>query len=119
MAVPRRGWFAGCTVVWLMQAGLPTPVTAGEDGIPKDFRLRAINRPGLGGTNPWDVVITAKGTVYLRRGGHDDKTSSISQADLVDLLTKVRRADFFNLRRRYDSDVYDNPTLALEVTIDG
>jgi hypothetical protein len=47
------------------------------------------------------------------------RSSKLAVADLRDLLRKIKEADFFTLKKRYDFPVTDNPTLVLSITLDG
>jgi hypothetical protein len=48
-----------------------------------------------------------------------EKTSTLTTAQLQELVAVVRTSHFFKLKRRYSYPVTDNPTLALRVTMDG
>lgn len=100
---------------------------AGEvNGVPSDFRLFAQYGPGWGPGPPWKVMITANGKVsqdidVLSSGGWTvtHKAFALSRKQLQQLVTVVRQANFFSLARRYSYPVTDNPTLILNVTMDG
>ena len=46
------------------------------------------------------------------------KESKLSQDDIKAILAKVKEADFFALKERYEVGVTDNPTLILRITHD-
>jgi hypothetical protein len=46
------------------------------------------------------------------------KASELSKDESRDLLAKIKEADFFALKERYEHNVTDNPTLILKVTLD-
>jgi Domain of unknown function (DUF6438) len=95
-----------------------------KKAIPADFKIVAKYRPGYSDWKRWEYTITGDGRVakevFSLKAQEDTKQESkLSKDDLTELIAKVKEADFFALKKRYDHRVTDNPTLELTVTLDG
>jgi hypothetical protein len=96
---------------------------AAEDDktVPADFKIVAQYGAGYSDWNSWRHTITGDGKVVKEVLTIKDtkEESKLSDDDLKALIAKVREADFFKLKERYEYEVTDNPTLILTVTLDG
>ena len=95
-----------------------------KKAIPADFKIVAKYAPGYSDWKRWEYTITGDGRVakevFSLKAQEDTKEESkLSKDDLTALIAKVKEADFFALKKRYDHRVTDNPTLELTVTLDG
>jgi hypothetical protein len=105
--------FVACTLV---AASRPED----KEPIPRDLKIVAEYGAGYSHWKSWRYTITRDGKVAQEIYDIEDtkKVSQISNDDLKDLLAKIKEADFFALKKRYEYQVTDNPTLILKVTLD-
>jgi hypothetical protein len=97
---------------------------AGAPDTPDDFKLVARYGPGLSPWLRWQYTITADGKVAQDigpggRGGGErsEKQTKLSKDAIAALFAKVKGADFFTLKEKYQGGATDQPTLVLEVTL--
>src|SRR5262249_20678190 len=93
--------------------------------VPDDFKVVARFSPGYSNWLRWQYTITADGKVAqdIGPGGggggeRSQKETKLSKDNIAALFTKVKQADFFQLKEQYRAKVTDNPTLVLEITMD-
>ncbi len=91
-----------------------------KQAIPADFKIVAQYGAGYSDWKSWRSTITGEGKVAQEGFGLIDtkKESKLSGNDLRALLAKIKEADYFALKERYEYEVTDNPTLILSVTMD-
>jgi hypothetical protein len=94
--------------------------------VPNDFKLSAHYSPGYSNWKPWKTVITADGKVsqeiqVARSGkeGSSQKTSVLTTNDFQQLFAAVRASEFSTLKTKYYYPITDNPTLTLQLTMNG
>jgi hypothetical protein len=112
---------------WILLPLLSACLLLGQSGqtqdkpIPSDFRIVAEYGCGYSDWVSWKCTITGDGKVAQEIYDLEDakRSSKLAVADLRDLLRKIREADFFALKKRYDFSVTDNPTLVLSITLGG
>jgi len=101
---------------------------AEADSVPTDFNLCAHYSPGFSASKPWKVTISADGkalqvvpSAFGKKATTDksQSTSTLTLAQLRELVAAVHTAQFFALKKRYSHPVTDNATLTLRVRMDG
>jgi hypothetical protein len=94
---------------------------AEKQPVPSDFKIVAEYGAGYSVRASWKCTIAADGKVTQEIYDLDNtkKESRLTEADLGALLKKIQEADFFSLKNKYDFSVEDNPTLVLNITLNG
>src|SRR5579864_4984087 len=129
--VPKMIPSNGCTVCLLLLRTLLYPqLSADTEVIPRDFKIGA--EYGSGGSVylpddfiAWKVTITCDGgvtqVIYPKTPAKNEvkDSTSLSAAELIDLLAVIKNADFFTLRGRYLQSFHEGPGLRLEITLNG
>jgi hypothetical protein len=94
---------------------------AEKQPVPSDFKIVAEYGAGYSVRASWKCTIAADGKIAqeIYDLEHTKKESRLTEADLGALLKKIQEADFFSLKKKYDVSVEDNPTLVLNIILNG
>lgn len=88
----------------------------------KDLHI-TLDRTMCYGTCPdYTLTVDADGTVMFEGRNYtrvSTGTATIENSKLVELVTEIKKADFFSLEDAYSARVTDNPTYTLEVQMGG
>ncbi len=87
-----------------------------QSQFPNNLEIVAQFFPGKSDRKPWKCTITADGKVVREFVADEEKESQLTRADLKDLLDKIEEADFFTLKKRYNSLWIDSSTIVLKIT---
>jgi hypothetical protein len=112
----RFGSAAGLVPFVLVIACAPAPED--KKSIPGDFEIVAEYYPGYSDWKPWKTTIAADGKVVQEPWKSKKNESRLTEKDLHDLIRKVKEANFFALKERYEVNATDCATLLLTVTRD-
>jgi hypothetical protein len=100
------------------------PASAVAQPVPDDLKIVARYSPGFSEWRSWTTTITSDGQALQKigrggRGGGEpaEKKTTLSKDDLGAFLARVKEADFFKLRGKYQGRATDQATLTLEVSL--
>jgi len=117
---PPFGWLArGLALVAFLSACQNAPAT----GVPPDFRIDFERGPCFGTCPVYALTVGADGSVvydgrqFVETQG--ERTASLTESQLQELVDAVRSTDFFGLADRYTVPATDLPSITLSVTMDG
>jgi hypothetical protein len=100
---------------------LASPSTEAEEKpIPRDLKIVAQYGSGMSRWKSWKCTITADGKVNqgVHHFNNTTRVAKLTEDEIRSLLGKIKAADFYILRKKYDVSITDQATLILNITLD-